>query len=132
MSFAEARVPLADAPAAGDVHLLDLGGHRVGLFRVGADFHALADRCPHRGAPLVSAGRPVRGIALLGGAPTRGDAPALVRCPWHKWDFEIATGRCVVHPRMRVRRYEVIVEGDELVVTTRHPRTIREAPGVEG
>ena len=43
-------------------------------------------------------------------------AAALVRCPWHKWDFDIASGRCEVDARLRVRRYPVEVEGDELVV----------------
>jgi nitrite reductase/ring-hydroxylating ferredoxin subunit len=117
----EVRIPLADAPAPGGVVLLDLGRHRVGLYRVGDAFHVLADRCPHRGAPLVSAGRTVRGIELAGGAPVRGEQAALVRCPWHKWDFEIRSGRCRVDPRMRVRRYAVDVEGDELVISTRHP-----------
>ena len=42
---------------------------------------------------------------------------ALVRCPWHKWDFDIATGRCEVDARLRVRRYAVRVEGEELVVS---------------
>jgi nitrite reductase/ring-hydroxylating ferredoxin subunit len=41
--------------------------------------------------------------------------------PWHKWDFDIATGRCPVDARLRVRRYAVRVEGDEVVVTLRHP-----------
>ena len=32
---------------------------------------------------------------------------SVVRCPWHKWDFEIETGRCTVDPRLKVRRYAV-------------------------
>ena len=44
-----------------------------------------------------------------------------MRCPWHKWDFDIATGRCAVDARLRVRRYAVRVEGDEIVVALRHP-----------
>ena len=40
-----------------------------------------------------------------------------MRCPWHKWDFDIATGRCAVDARLRVRRYPVRVEGEELVVS---------------
>jgi nitrite reductase/ring-hydroxylating ferredoxin subunit len=42
---------------------------------------------------------------------------SVIRCPWHKWDFEIATGRCLVDARLRVRRYGVRVEGDDLVVS---------------
>ena len=121
MTVAEARIPLADAPAPGEVRLVELDGHRIGLYRVGDELHALADRCPHRGAPLCSSGRAVRGIALRDGAPARGAEAALVRCPWHKWDFEIATGRCLVHPRLRVRRYLVTVGDDEIVVSLRHP-----------
>jgi 3-phenylpropionate/trans-cinnamate dioxygenase ferredoxin subunit len=117
----ETRFPLDHAPQAGEVRMLDVGGHRVGLYRVGDELHALADRCPHRGAPLCSSGRAVRGVTLDDGLPTQGAAPASVRCPWHRWDFDIATGRCLVHPRLRVRRYRVEVDGDEVVVSLRHP-----------
>ena len=97
--------------------MIELGKHRVALFCVDGRYHALADRCPHRGAPLCSRGRVVTGVELGEGGPTTGPANALVRCPWHKWDYEIATGRCTVDPRLRVRRYAVHTEGDELVVS---------------
>jgi nitrite reductase (NADH) small subunit len=121
MSRAEVRIALADAPADGQVRMLDLGGHRVGLFRVGDALHALADRCPHRGGPLCSSGRTVRGVSLREGSPAQGAERASLRCPWHKWDFDIATGRCLVHERLRVRRYRVTVHGDDLVVSLEHP-----------
>jgi nitrite reductase (NADH) small subunit len=121
MSRAEVRISLADAPAAGQVRMLDIGGHRVGLYRVGDALHALADRCPHRGAPLCSSGRTVRGVYLSEGSPTRGGERAHVRCPWHKWDFDIATGRCLVHADMRVRRYHVTIDDDDVVVRLEHP-----------
>jgi nitrite reductase (NADH) small subunit len=121
MSRAEVRISLADAPSAGQVRILDVGGHRVGLYRVGDALHALADRCPHRGAPLCSSGRTVRGVYLSDGSPTRGAERAYVRCPWHKWDFDIATGRCLVHAHMRVRRYRVTIERDDVVVRLEHP-----------
>jgi nitrite reductase (NADH) small subunit len=121
MSRAEARIPLADVPAPGQVRMLEIGGHRIGLVRVGEELHALADRCPHRGAPLCSGGRMVHGIRLSGGMPVRGAERAIVRCPWHKWDFDIASGRCLVHPTLRVRRYRVTVEGEDVVVRLQHP-----------
>ena len=49
-------------PAPGRIRMIEVGGHRVGLVRVGDEVHALADRCPHRGAPLCSGGRTVHGI----------------------------------------------------------------------
>ena len=50
-----------------------------------------------------------------------GEPLALVRCPWHKWDFEIASGRCAPDPRLRVRRYAVRVDGEEIIVSLDRP-----------
>jgi 3-phenylpropionate/trans-cinnamate dioxygenase ferredoxin subunit len=118
----EVRLALNDAPGPGEVRVVELRGHSIGVYRVDGAFYALANRCPHRGAPLCSAGRVVRGIELCDGAATQGATPALVRCPWHKWDFEIATGRCRVHARMQARRYRVDVQENDLVITLAHPR----------
>ena len=116
----EARLPLQDAPEEGAVRMIEVGGHRVGIYRVAGDLHALADRCPHRGARLCS-GRIATPIELAAGKVTIGAPNTIVRCPWHKWEFEIATGRCLVDPRLRVRRYAVRVEGDNVIVTLDQP-----------
>ena len=39
-----------------------------------------------------------------------------LRCPWHLWEFEIASGQCLVDPRMRVRTYPVTIEQGQIVV----------------
>ena len=70
---AELRLPLAEAPAPGERRMVELGGHRIGLYRVGEQLHALADRCPHRGAPLCSSGRIATAIELRDGRPALGD-----------------------------------------------------------
>jgi Ferredoxin subunits of nitrite reductase and ring-hydroxylating dioxygenases len=106
-----------DAPAAGEVRILEVGRHRIGVFRIEDEYYALADRCPHRGAPLCSAGEVATPIEATGETLTIGAPLSVVRCPWHKWDFEIATGQCTVDPRLRVRRYTVHAEGDDLVVS---------------
>ena len=121
MSRAQARIPLDELPEPGRIRMVEVGGHRVGLIRVGDELHAVADRCPHRGAPLCSGGRTVHGIRIDDGVPVRGTERALLRCPWHKWDFDIASGRCVVHPTLRIRRYRVTVGHAEAVVELAHP-----------
>jgi nitrite reductase/ring-hydroxylating ferredoxin subunit len=113
----EARLALADAPAEGERRLVELGGHRVGVFRLDGGFFALADRCPHRGAPLCSSGEVVNAVEGVGDEARVTRQGALVRCPWHKWDFDIASGRCTVDGRLRVRRYPAWVDGEELVVS---------------
>lgn len=62
----------------------------TGVIRVGDTFHALADRCPHRGAPLCSHGRTVRGMTIRDGRPQQAPHAAAIRCPWPKWDFDMA------------------------------------------
>ena len=113
----EARIPSHAAPAPGDVRLVDVGSHRIGVFRVGDEYYALADRCPHRGAPLCSHGEVATPIEAGRDAIEVGAPLSIVRCPWHKWDFEIATGRCTVDSNLRVRRYAVRRDGDDLVVS---------------
>jgi nitrite reductase/ring-hydroxylating ferredoxin subunit len=100
--------------------MLELGGHRIGLYRVAGALYALADRCPHRGAPLC-AGMVTTPVVSNGAEITLGPRRSIVRCPWHKWEFDIATGRSLVDPRLRVRRYAVRIDDDEVVVTLDHP-----------
>jgi 3-phenylpropionate/trans-cinnamate dioxygenase ferredoxin subunit len=100
--------------------MLEVGGHRVGLYCVADTLHALADRCPHRGAPLCS-GRIATPIEAGAETLTLGPRQSVVRCPWHKWEFDIATGRCLTDERLQVRRYAVRFDDDEVVVTLERP-----------
>ena len=103
--------------------MVKVGDHNVGLFRIAGRLHALADRCPHRGAPLCSRGAVVSTIRSGDEADELDDELALVRCPWHKWDFDVSSGRCVVDERLRVRRYRVRLDGDEIVISLDQPST---------
>jgi hypothetical protein len=62
------------------------------------------------------------GLRGTGGEVALGQRNSTVRCPWHKWEFDIASGRCLVDERLRVRRYAVRVEDDEIVVTLQPAR----------
>jgi nitrite reductase (NADH) small subunit len=116
----EARFPRDVLPRQGEVRIVEVGTHRVGLYCVGTSVYALADRCPHRGAPLC-AGAIATPIGVESGELTVGQPDSVVRCPWHKWEFEIATGRCTVDDRLRVRRYAVSVDRDGIVVSLDGP-----------
>jgi nitrite reductase/ring-hydroxylating ferredoxin subunit len=60
------RLPASDLPEPGRVRVVDVGGHRVGVVRLHGSVHALADRCPHRGAPICSHGEVVADIRAAG------------------------------------------------------------------
>ena len=116
----EARLPLGEAPDEGRVRIVDIGGRRIGLYRVGDELFALADRCPHRGAPLC-AGTVTTSIDVRDGELVLGTRNGTLRCPWHKWEFDIASGRALADERLRVRRYAVRVHGAEIVVSLDAP-----------
>ena len=107
----------AEAPAEGERRLVELGGHRSASSASTASSSrspTAARTAARRSARAARSSTPSRASATRARVTREG---ALVRCPWHKWDFDIATGRCAVDARLRVRRYPCRVEGDELVVS---------------
>ena len=93
----------------------------IGVFNVNGSYHALRNLCPHKSGPLCT-GR-VSGRVVADAPPTVADANLdlindgeIIRCPWHLWEFEIATGRCLVDAKARVKTYPVVVEEGKVVV----------------
>jgi nitrite reductase/ring-hydroxylating ferredoxin subunit len=107
----------ADEVQPGRRRIVEIAGQRIGLFNVDGRFYALHNHCPHRGGPLCEG--PVCGTTL----PTDhykfeyGREGELVRCAWHGWEFEIASGRALADPRIRARTYPVRVEDGRVVIT---------------
>ncbi len=103
--------------APGTSKLVTAKGREIGIFNVGGKFFALANRCPHKGGPLC-AGR-ITGLTQSSGPGdyriTHGNE--FLRCPWHGWEFEIATGQSYCDPKtLRIRQFEVAVAaGEDLV-----------------
>ena len=69
----------------------------------------------------LCAGRIATPVETDGGTLALGARASIVRCPWHKWEFEIATGRSLVDDRLRVRRYAVHLDDEHVVVTLDQP-----------
>jgi nitrite reductase/ring-hydroxylating ferredoxin subunit len=93
----------------------------IGVFNVNGTYHALRNLCPHKSGPLCT-GR-VSGRVVADAPPTVAGASLdlvregeIIRCPWHLWEFEIASGRCLVDPRVRVKTYPVVIEEGQVVV----------------
>ena len=101
----------------GSCKIVTAMGREIGLFNIGGEFFALANRCPHRGAELC------RGmiVGLVGsdgpGSYKLSKPGEFIRCPWHGWEFEIPTGICLADPRFRLQTFPVAVENGILTVT---------------
>jgi nitrite reductase/ring-hydroxylating ferredoxin subunit len=106
--------PEDQIPEGGGV-LADIGDREVGVFRYEGRLLAYDNRCPHQGGPICSGEllgatrleldegkRVVR--ALLDEAEMR------LVCPWHGWEYDLATGEVAHDRRIRLRRFAVTVE----------------------
>jgi 3-phenylpropionate/trans-cinnamate dioxygenase ferredoxin subunit len=113
--------PLADFPI-GTQKAVDVDGLRIAVFSTDQGLYALLDRCPHQGASLcggaVVGWLEARRAGEYSYDPTR----PLVRCPWHGWEYELATGQSWADPATRrVRPYPIAVESGAEVLEARAP-----------
>jgi nitrite reductase/ring-hydroxylating ferredoxin subunit len=90
-----------DELTAGVPRLVEVGGLRIVLARVGDAVYACADTCAHKGGPL-SEGK-LSGTRLA--------------CPWHGWHYDVKTGQCVFPGRgASVASYPVAITDGEIYV----------------
>ena len=108
---------VADFPGGRPLRI-EVDGRSLSLVRRGHDFYALRDICPHQGGRL-SAGT-IGGVARaaeVGGPVTQQQQGLILRCPWHGWAYNVATGCSLVEPeRVRVRAFPVRVEAGRVIV----------------
>lgn len=88
---------------------VEVDGLPIAIFNVDGEFHAISNRCIHKGGPLG------QGV-LHSDLPTIDKERKSVHCPWHFWEFDLETGRSVVDDRVGLRTFDVSVDGDEVVV----------------
>ncbi len=105
--------PLSEFPP-GSRRIVEVDGRSIGVLNVDGRLYGLRNFCPHQGAPLCLG--KISGTTLAG-KPFEsefGRENEIIKCPWHGWEFEIATGRSVFNPhRVRVKSYNVTVEPPE-------------------
>jgi nitrite reductase (NADH) small subunit len=61
---------------------------------------ALDNVCPHRGGPLAE------------GSVEHGK----IVCPWHQWEFDLATGEATHSPAAKATSFPLRIEGDDVLV----------------
>jgi len=107
--------------AAGDGsqrHLFEVDGTEVGVFQVGDEFVAYRNWCPHQGGPACEGDVGRRVVQELDSLrPTFSKTELTLRCPWHGWEYDLATGRSIADPRYGLRPYRVLREGDDLFLS---------------
>ncbi len=77
-----------------------VGSEKILIFLVNGMPVATPARCPHAHGPLHQG--EICGTVLT--------------CPWHGWSFDLLTGKCEEDPELLLTRYDVQVEGDNILV----------------
>ena len=89
-------IPVAKC-RAGAGTFVEHSGRELAVFVMGPDQVFIIDNaCPHAGGNL-SAGEVAKGV---------------VTCPWHQWQFHLATGVCVDSPAARAKSYPARIAGE--------------------
>jgi nitrite reductase (NADH) small subunit len=93
----------------------------VGVFKLGGEFYAYLNHCPHMGGPACQGMMIPRVEEVI--APDRtsngfafSKTQLNVVCPWHGFEFDIRTGRHAGGSKARLRTMKVRVEGGEVIV----------------
>ena len=90
----------ADIPA-GTGKVVEVGGKSIAMFNCEGTFYAIDNTCKHRGGPLAEG-------SLSG---------TTVSCPWHGWEYDVTTGACQMDPSIIVQKFDVKIEGDDILVS---------------
>lgn len=88
-----------DEMADGDIRKVESGSRSFAVVRNDGQVYALQNRCAHKGAPI--------GDGIVSAARNE------IICPWHRFRFDLATGRCATNAEVVIRTVPVtVVDGD--------------------
>ena len=99
--------------------MIEVDGAEVGVFEHAGELYAYENRCLHQGGPVCEG-------TLIGAVETILDeqgndcgarfsvTDTHLVCPWHGWEYDLATGRSIAHREIGLRRYEVIERDGEV------------------
>lgn len=117
----EILVGTRDDFAADGRRIVTADGIDIGVLEHAGQFYAYENRCLHQGGPVCE-GRVLGKVeAVLADDKTLlrerfSETEVHLICPWHGYEYDLATGECAVDRRRRLRRFEVIEKGDEIYV----------------
>jgi nitrite reductase (NADH) small subunit len=110
---------LTDFPE-GTHRVVRVGRREIGVFNIRGRLYGLPNLCPHQTGPLCEGRRVTGTLAADADSEWRprwimdGE---VVACPWHGLEYHVPTGRCLAYPEIQLRRYEVSLEGEDVVVS---------------
>jgi 3-phenylpropionate/trans-cinnamate dioxygenase ferredoxin subunit len=98
-----------DLPAE-ERKIVKVGKRSIGVFNVDGEFYAISNRCPHQGGPLCVGRLSSWAESEIPGEVEVGGSARFVACPWHGWEYDLATGQSFMGPNeIGVKAFDVCV-----------------------
>ena len=102
--------------------LIGFENFEVAVFKLGGEFFAYLNHCPHMGGPAcqgkmiakveedIAPDRTSKGMSFS-------KTKLHVVCPWHGFEFDIRTGVHPGNPKARLRKIKLAVSGGDVIIT---------------
>ena len=109
---AQHPVAASDQVPEGGRHVVDIGGTTIGVFRFKGALYAYENVCAHEGGPVCQ-GRLVSRVTETLDEQQRSTGLAFdtddlhIVCPWHGFEYSLATGAHPGKPQIRLRSFPV-------------------------
>ena len=104
----------------GDRRIVVAGKQEIGVFHQHGVYYAYSNYCVHSGGPACEGILINKVVDLIAEDHTYqgqefSDEVHFV-CPWHGYEYELSTGRCVGDRKLKLKKYEVVRRGDDIYV----------------
>jgi nitrite reductase/ring-hydroxylating ferredoxin subunit len=116
----ECYVAKASEMQDGDRRIVVAGRKEICVFHMRGIYYAYSNYCVHSGGPacegllinkvvdIIAADRTYQG-------QTFSEEVHFV-CPWHGYEYDLATGECVGDRKLKLKKFEVVRRGDDIYV----------------
>jgi nitrite reductase (NADH) small subunit len=116
------KVDVGNAEAFQDrtIEVVLLEGREVGVLRWDETWYAFRNICPHIGARICSgfAHPHVVHEGEWDGTLTADEDRPVLMCPWHRWEYDLETGRSI-NTKERLQMYPVKLEDGRVSIEMR-------------
>jgi nitrite reductase/ring-hydroxylating ferredoxin subunit len=94
------KVGMLQDLAPGSAKAVEIAGKAIALYNVDGALFATDNTCPHRGGPLGE-----------------GELDAgVITCPWHGFQYDVKSGKCLTNPALGISCHAVRRDGDNILV----------------
>lgn len=105
----------------GERRIVEHGAHNIGVFHWQGRYYAYANMCLHQGGPACE-GLTIAKVEelIMPDKTSRGlyfsETEMHFVCPWHGYEFKVATGECIGDASLRLKSYELVERDGNLYV----------------